>query len=165
MSWHFSTLGFFTVVCLREGEGATAKINKNKVMVRARLVEHLKNLQALCAEDVPAVAKAEIIITPTYDFIARIIVPKRAWIAALGLLEEGVNYDRFKPACAKRKNDEYAHALHEVWGIMNSLQAHEPLIVAARKKVMNRLSALDERHRLPFKQNPNAKKGNHGYSK
>jgi hypothetical protein len=165
MSWHFSTLGFFTVVCLREGEGATEKINKNKVMVRARLVEHLENLKALCAEDVPAVAKAEIIITPTSDFIARIIVPKRAWIAALGLLEEGVNYDRFKPACAKRKDDAYAHALHDVWGIMNRLQSHEPLIVAARKKVMNRLSELDERHRLPLKQNPNAKKGNHGYSK
>ena len=136
MSWHFSTIGFFSVTCARAGDGSSRKVDRNRVMIRVRLIEHLENLKKACAEDVPAIANAEIIVTPHNDYIARIFVPKRAWVAALGLLADEMDYDNFKDACARRARDEYEHALHKVWAIMSNLQhSTEPVsrAAAARK--------------------------------
>lgn len=129
MAWHFTPIGFFSVTCARLGEGRSVVIDKTTVMIRVRLVEHLKNLQEACAEEVPAIANAKIVVTLDNDYVARIFVPKTAWIAALSMLTDDMDYDNFKSAVARRKRDEYERSLHDIWGTMFALQHQcEPLL-------------------------------------
>ena len=146
--WTFTTIGFFSAVCARQGDGSYGKpVDPDRVMVRARLVEHLENLKRFASEtaavvsedphaqrDVDGVAyhaslleiicRAKIHVSTSTDYRCRMFIPKASWAIVLQYLAMAEDYDNFKNAVLKAEGckSEYEHALHGVWGQMYRLQ-------------------------------------------
>lgn len=119
--WLFTKYGFYSVVCARQGDGGYGQpIDESRLMVRARLRQHLKALQTRF----PAVlGDAEILVFPGSDYAFRIFVPKTAWVTVAAELTDEIAYDNFKAEVARGDaGQSYEAALHDVWSVMNRLQ-------------------------------------------
>ena len=99
--WIFSRYGFFSIVAARTGSDANDRIDPGRVMVRARVREHLTALQDRFAD---RLGTAVIHESPTADYAYRLFVDKRAWADVLAALAEDVDYDNFKAEVGRRPN-------------------------------------------------------------
>jgi hypothetical protein len=124
--WLFTKHGFFSAVCARQGAGERGQpVDRNRVMIRARVRKHLEDLQNEFGD---LLGDCEILDSPSADYAYRLFVPKAAWVEVLERLGEEVDYDNFKSEVARhqgRGGADYEHALHEVWEVMYRLQQHE----------------------------------------
>jgi len=119
--WIFGTEGMFSAVCPRSEGGHGSDIETDKIMVRARVRNHIEALQARF----PALRGAELIETPHADYRYRIVVPKEAWADAVRDMVMEQEYTNFKNAAAEAQGADdsgYVSALHEVWSVMRRLQ-------------------------------------------
>lgn len=118
--WIFSRYGFYSVVCAREGDGWNPKIDKDRLMVRARSKKHLENLIARF----PELKSCKMIETPHNDYRFRLFCEKAAWNKIMAALSEELDYDNFKDKVKHHLGDkEYEQSLGEVWSTMYRFQA------------------------------------------
>lgn len=121
--WLFTKYGFFSAVCARQGDGSHSQpVDPNRIMVRARLSEHLEALKVRFPD---LLGRCETKAFPGSDYAFRIFVDKAVWSQVLVGLNEELDYDNFKSEVAKfqgRKGAAYEHALHEVGSVMHRLQ-------------------------------------------
>ena len=119
--WLMTTIGMFSAVCPRTEDGHGGLIETDRIMVRARVRNHIEALQVRFGE----LGEAELIETPHADYRFRIIVDKTAWAEAVGQMIGEQDYDNFKNAADSlqgRSGTAYVHALHRVWDVMYELQ-------------------------------------------
>lgn len=121
--WIFTKHGFFSAVCAREENGKHGQlIDPNRIMVRARVRDHLESLKKRFPELLGECKIQEFIGT---DYAFRLFVQKSAWMQVVSGLAEETDYDNFKSEVARhqgRAGAAYEHSLHEVWSVMNRLQ-------------------------------------------
>lgn len=121
--WIFTKYGFFSAVCARQGDGSHGRpVDVNRIMVRARLREHLEALKARFPTILGRCKIQEFVGT---DYAYRLFIGKSSWSRILAEMAEETDYDNFKSAVAKHQiyaASEYEHALHDVWSVMNELQ-------------------------------------------
>lgn len=116
--WLFTRYGFYSIACARSPDGT---LDPGTVMVRARRVAHLKNLQ----KRFPTLASEEIVTLAHRDYRYRVIAAKEVWVAVVAELAQEQEWSNFKSEAARFQGgaeSAYVHALHEVWGIMYRLQ-------------------------------------------
>lgn len=121
--WLFTKYGFYSAVCARRGNGEPGQpLDPTRVMVRARLREHLEVLKARFPEllgDCPIVASAGT------DYACRIFVDKAAWSRIVADLADDIDYGNFKSAVGRHQGADgatYTHALSDVWRVMYDVQ-------------------------------------------
>ncbi len=119
--WLFTKHGFYSVVCARKGDGGYGQpIDEERLMVRARLRQHL---EALKLRFPALLGQVEILAFPGSDYAFRFFVPKTAWGTVAAELTDEIAYDNFKSEVARASaGDDYEAALHDVWSVMNRLQ-------------------------------------------
>ena len=120
--WFFTTHGFFSVVCARQGDGRHGNpVDPARVMVRARVRQHLEAIRARFPEQLGA---CDIEASSSTDYAYRLFVDKAAWTRVAAALADDIDYDNFKGAVARvhGSHDAYEHALHDVWSVMHRLQ-------------------------------------------
>lgn len=121
--WLFTKYGFFSAVCARQGDGRAGRpVDRDTIMVRARLRSHLENLQRRFSG---LLGRFEIREFAGSDYAFRIFVPKAAWSDALVALNDELDYDNFKTEVGKHQGPPgaaYQQALHQVWSVMDRLQ-------------------------------------------
>jgi len=121
--WLFTQYGFFSAVCARAGAGSRGNaVDEGRVMVRARLREHLEGLKLRFPEDLGGL---EIVETPDTDYRYRLFMDKSVWVNVVAVLSEELDYDNFKSKVARNLEavgGEYERSLHDVWDIMQRLQ-------------------------------------------
>ena len=116
--WLFTRYGFYSIACARNPNGS---LDPGAVMVRARRVAHLKNLQ----KRFPALASEEIVTLPHRDYRYWLITPKEVWIGTMADLAREQEWSNFKSEAARYQGaaeSDYVHALHDVWSVMYRLQ-------------------------------------------
>jgi hypothetical protein len=120
--WIFTKHGFFSAVCARKGTGKHGQpIDPDRLMIRARVGEHLKALK----ERFPSLlGESEIQESHNTDYAYRIFCEKRTWSEVLSGLAKETDYDNFKSAVAGHRGpgDAYERSLHDVWALMYKLQ-------------------------------------------
>ena len=118
--WIFSTLGAFSAVCARKGDGSLANPpDPDRMMVRARDKDHLEALQ----DRFPFLRRYKLLESPHNDYRFRLFCPKSVWTRVMAGLVADQDYDNFKNSCAAAKASEgYLHALHTTWGVMYRMQ-------------------------------------------
>lgn len=121
--WIFTKHGFFSAVCARQGKGQYGQpVDPDRIMVRARLRNHLESLKKRFAD---LLGECEIHEFAGTDYAFRLFVQKSAWSQVVARLAEETDYDNFKSEVARhqgRAGAAYEHSLHEVWSVMNRLQ-------------------------------------------
>ena len=121
--WIFTKHGFFSAVCARQAEGKRGQpVDHSRIMVRARVRDHLKALRKHFPE---LLGNCEIQESVGTDYAFRLFVQKSAWTQVVSALAEETDYDNFKSEVARhqgRAGAVYEHSLHEVWSVMNELQ-------------------------------------------
>jgi len=121
--WVFTKYGFYSVVCARQGDGGHGRpVDVSRVMVRARVREHLDALKARFPD---LVGDCDIQEFAGSDYACRIFVHKSTWNTVISLLADDIDYDNFKSEVARHQGAAgaaYEHALHDVWAVMNQLQ-------------------------------------------
>lgn len=121
--WIFTRYGFFSAVCARSGDGGYGQpVDPDRIMVRARMREHLEALSRRFPE---LLGGREILGTGGTDYAFRLFVAKAVWAQVLAVLAEETDYDNFKSAVGRTQGPEgaaYQNALHEVWEVMYRLQ-------------------------------------------
>ena len=116
--WLFTRYGFYSIACARHPNGS---LDPATVMVRARRVAHLTNLQ----KRFPALGGADILTLPNRDYGYRLIVSKEVWVGIVAELAQEQEWSNFKNEVAAyqgKADSEYVHALQEVWSVMYTLQ-------------------------------------------
>lgn len=122
--WLMTTLGFFSVVCARQGSGAWENpVDKTHVMIRARDRRHLEALKSRFPSEL---GRLEIAETPSTDYHWRMFCLKEVWAACIADLTRDTDYDNFKDACAKThgQTSPYLHALHDTWSTFHRMGTH-----------------------------------------
>ena len=97
-------------------------VDPDRLMIRARVRDHLEGLQRRFPEQLAEIAISE---TPDTDYRYRMFVDKAVWTPVLVGLAEEMDYDNFKSEVARHQGSEganYEHALHDVWSVMYQLQ-------------------------------------------
>lgn len=121
--WIFTKHGFFSAVCARKGNGGHGQpVDPDRIMVRARLRDHLEALKLRFPD---ALGDCEILESAGTDYAFRLFVQKSAWVQVVAGLAEETDYDNFKSEVARhqgRAGAAYEHSLHEVWSVMHGLQ-------------------------------------------
>jgi hypothetical protein len=121
--WLFTKYGFFSAVCARKGDGRHGQPpDPNRVMVRARMRQHLDRLKARFSDKF---ADCDVTETTTTDYRYRLFVAKPLWSQVLAELSGEMDYDNFKSEVARFQGSagaDYEAALHKVWSVMNRLQ-------------------------------------------
>lgn len=124
--WLFTRYGFYSAVCARRGNGEPGQpLDPARVMVRARLRDHLEALKARFPDlvgDCPVVASAGT------DYAWRLFVDKGTWARVVSELADDIEYGNFKSAVASHQGAggaTYAHALSDVWEVMSDVQASD----------------------------------------
>jgi hypothetical protein len=119
--WLFTRYGFYSIACARKPDGS---IDREQVMIRARRIAHLENLQARF----PALSAAEVLTLPNRDYGYRVIVPKGLWAGFASELAQEQEWSNSKCEAEKRQGEagvDYIRALHNVWHVMSTLQESE----------------------------------------
>jgi hypothetical protein len=117
--WIFTRYGFYSIACARKPDGS---IDPQCIMVRARQVAHLKNLQ----KRFPALTPTEVFTWPDRDYRYRLIIPKTVWVEIVTELAREQEWSNFKNEVANNQGtvgSDYVHALHQIWGVMFRLQS------------------------------------------
>lgn len=121
--WIFTKYGFFSAVCARQGDGRHDQpVDPSRMMVRARVRDHLKELKDRFPDLLGACDIKEFAGT---DHAYRIFVDKAVWCEVVTGLSEDVDYDNVKSEVARFQGltgKAYEHSLHEVWSVMYRLQ-------------------------------------------
>jgi hypothetical protein len=122
--WMFTRYGFYSIACAENASGST---DPQTIMIRARCLAHVENLK----ERFTSLANFEVVTTPKRDYRYRMIAPKAIWTQVLAELASEQEWSNFKNEAADfqgKTGSEYIQALHDVWGIMYSLQnrKHRP---------------------------------------
>ncbi len=121
--WIFTQLGFYSAVCARQGDGRKNQpVDPERMMIRARLREHLVNLVERFPEEFQG---CEIMKSAGTDYAYRLFVNKAVWSAVLTKLANETEYDNFKSAVGRQQGaagTAYLDALHDVWEVMYRLQ-------------------------------------------
>ena len=121
--WLFTKYGFFSVVCARKGDGEQFRpIDPARLMVRARVRDHLQSLQQRFPQQLGGCAIAEFTGT---DYPYRLFVPKAAWEEVSTALVHELDFDNFKDAVWRHQGkagEAYEECLHTVWSVMYGLQ-------------------------------------------
>lgn len=121
--WIFTKHGFFSAVCARQGNGQYGEpVDRDRIMVRARLRSHLEALQEQFSE---WLGDCEILESTDADYAYRLFVAKSVWAQVLAGLAEETDYDNFKSAVARYQGEAgagYERSLHDVWSVMYKLQ-------------------------------------------
>ena len=126
--WIFTKYGFFSVVCARVGEDPGARVNPERVMIRARDPSHLFELRNAFQDQLGA---EPVIKTPNGDYGWRMIVDKWIWAKVLEMMAEQTDYDNFKnevdhrypkTEAFEKAKGLYIRSLHDVWSRMARLQ-------------------------------------------
>jgi hypothetical protein len=135
--------GFFSIACA-DKPGRGRKIDPETVMVRARVRQHLKNLQNrfIKSNTLRSIARTPIEETLFTDYRYRLILPKAVWVQALGELAMEQSWRNFKNEAQKfeRENNQstdYVDALHDIWAIMHRVQTREGLVAYPPGKVIH----------------------------
>ena len=121
--WLFTKYGFYSSVCARQGAGHhNQPVDPDRLMIRARIREHLEALQARFPTQLATIEVSE---TPDTDYRYRTFVDKAVWTPVLVGLSEEMEYDNFKSEVARHQGTAgagYEQALHDVWSVMYQLQ-------------------------------------------
>lgn len=121
--WLFTKYGFYSAVCARTENGEYGQpVDTNRIMVRARLTEHLENLKNRFHE---LLGDCEIKEYAGSDYACRIFLPKSVWSKVVEQLASETDYDNFKSEVARylgKKGEGYEHSLLRVWNVMYQLQ-------------------------------------------
>jgi len=121
--WIFTKHGFYSAVCARVGKGQKhSPVDPDRMMVRGRMIEHLRNLQRRFPEHL---GKCEIVTDTGTDYAFRLFVDKLVWAEVMKELVLEVDYDNFKGKVARHQGPEdggYEDSLHKVWSVMHRLQ-------------------------------------------
>ena len=121
--WVFTKYGFFSAVYARRGSGGHGQpVDPDRVMVRARVRDHL---EALADRFPDLLGGRPIHESAGTDYAFRLFVAKSAWSQALTALAGETDYDNFKSAVARhqgRAGAAYEDSLHDVWSVMHKLQ-------------------------------------------
>ena len=117
--WLCTTHGFYSAVCARTEPSHSAPVDPDRIMIRARVKQHLENLKKRFATEL---AEHDIVETDA-DYSFRIFVPKTTWVAIASQLAEETDYDNFKSAVRTRMADAaYTSALIKTWSTFHALQ-------------------------------------------
>lgn len=122
--WFMTTLGFFSVVCARRGDGGPGQpVDETRVMIRVRVKGHLDALRLRFPEQL---GRVEILETTNSDYRWRLFCPKAVWATCVKALVEDVAYDNFKAECATAHGggSPYLHALHDTWTTFAKMRDH-----------------------------------------
>ena len=121
--WVFTKHGFFSAVCARQGDGTHGQpIDPDRIMVRARVREHLVGLKKRFPE---RLGQCDILEFAGTDYAFRIFIDKQVWAHVLSGLAEETDYDNFKSEVARHQGRgaaAYERSLHDVWSVMYRLQ-------------------------------------------
>jgi hypothetical protein len=121
--WVFTKHGFYSAVCARQGDGKHGQpVDPDRIMVRARVREHLEALKARFPD---LLGRCEIREFAGTDYAFRLFIDKSVWSQVLAVLADETDYDNFKSEVARhqgRAGAAYEHSLHEVWSVMYGLQ-------------------------------------------
>jgi hypothetical protein len=120
--WVFTKHGFFSAVCARQGDGTHGQpIDPDRIMVRARVREHLEALRKRFPD---LLGQCDILEFAGTDYAFRILIHKRVWSQVLSGLADETDYDNFKSEVGRqgRGAAAYAGSLHDVWSVMYRLQ-------------------------------------------
>jgi hypothetical protein len=120
--WVFTRYGFYSVACVRNKDGS---VDTERVMVRARMREHLESLRERFPET--GLGRAEILVDAGTDYLYRLIVDKAEWASVVSQLAMEQTWPGFKSEAARyerrgRGAARYVEALHKVWWTMAKLQ-------------------------------------------
>jgi hypothetical protein len=108
--WLFTKRGFYSIVEKKPGE----------FHIRARLKKDLENLKEL------AEIKRQVNLTRDGDYRYRLVVNQVEVVAALMVLAKDIDYDNFKSRiAADPEQRKKLPALHQIWGLMASLQKND----------------------------------------
>ena len=121
--WIFTRYGFFSAVCARLQDGQHGQpIDPNRLMIRARVRQHLDDLRSRFPDQLGA---CQILEHTGSDYAYRIFVDKPTWCEVMAALAAETDYDNFKTEVLRHQGKDgaaYEHALHKVWSVMNQLQ-------------------------------------------
>jgi hypothetical protein len=120
--WLFTTHGFFSAVCARQGDGRHGQpLDPDRIMIRGRVREHL---EALKGRFPTLLGDCEIRESADTDYAFRLFVKKSVWVEVMSGLAADTDYDNFKSEVARRRGraDAYERSLHDVWSLMYRLQ-------------------------------------------
>src|SRR5262249_22963272 len=121
--WIFTKHGFFSAVCARQGDGKHGHpVDRDRIMVRARLRNHLEGLKKRFPDPLTG---CDIKESAGTDYAYRLFVSKSAWEQVVQGLAEETDYDNFKSEVKRHQGKDgaaYVQSLHEVWSVMNRLQ-------------------------------------------
>ena len=121
--WIFTKYGFFSAVCARKGDGRSGQpVDTDRIMVRARNVDHLKSLKRRFPQ---TIGDSEILITGSADYGSRIFVARTEWSKIVAELAAETDYDNFKSEVSRTmgtSDSEYYGALHNVWDVLHRYQ-------------------------------------------
>ena len=99
--WLFTKYGFYSAVCARQGDGRHGQpVDPNRIMVRARLRDHLEALKNRFPDLLDGCEIKEFSGT---DYAFRIFVDKPVWSQVLVGLNEEMDYDNFKSEVARHQ--------------------------------------------------------------
>jgi len=121
--WLFTKYGFFSAVCARAGNGSRRQpIDPERIMVRARVREHLQQLRVRFDG---LLGGCEIREFAGSDYAFRIFVEKNVWRRIISELADEIDYDNFKSEVARHQGASgaaYEQSLRAVWLVMYELQ-------------------------------------------
>jgi len=156
--WLFTSYGFFSAVCARQGDGKKGnKPDFDTMMVRARAKDHLSNLTIMFPKELDGIAIKE---SPHNDYRFRMFVPKKTWALIVATLVMETDYDNFKNSIDHKLPKEEAGPYHKacmnVWGDMYSFQRkmHGPGIYDKPKHEWEGTPLLDMQEDSPFGADP-----------
>ena len=117
--WVFTRYGFFSAVCAeRDGEGDVA--DRDRIVLRARVREHLEALQSRFGFQI---GEAEILVGVGTDYPYRIFMDKAAWSSVSEELAREIDYRNFKNEVkAHQGPSPYLRALGDIWETMWGLE-------------------------------------------
>jgi hypothetical protein len=119
--WLAVRYGFFSLACAQNKDGT---IDTETMMIRARSVAHLRNLQ----KRFESLAGLPVKTTQHTDYRYRLIVSKEVCASVVTELVREQTWSNFKQEAARFggiNGRAYSLALHDVWEIMNRLQGRE----------------------------------------
>jgi len=123
--WLFTRYGFYSVVQARSIESGvvTNKPDPDNLMVRARVRQHLVNLQMAT----PVLNASQILESSDNDYRYRIVIPKKTLLEIAQGLTEDIDYTNFKGICEQEGlvDESYCEALHHIWAIHHQLQEED----------------------------------------
>jgi hypothetical protein len=119
--WIFTRYGMFSVVCGRDfaksktlEQQASAPLDLNMMMIRARNADHLRNLISAF----PGQLKSQIVRESRgNDYRYRLVIPRKVWLDLAASLVDDIDYGNFKGVCHQESDAGYVSALHRVWQV------------------------------------------------